>query len=155
GHSLLAMQLVSRIREGFSVELPVRQVFEHPTLSLQARAIERAIEGARGAGTRVDIPLEAVSRRQPLALSYAQQRLWFLHQYMGPSAVYNMPLGLRLRGALDEAALVRTLEELHARHESLRTHFASVDGSAVQVIDPPGLGLEVEIVPAADVAAIV
>ena len=121
GHSLLAMQLVSRIREAFSTELPVRQVFEHATLSSQARAIERA----RGAGALVDVPVEAVSREQPLALSYAQQRLWFLHQYMGPSAVYNMPLALRLRGEVDEAALVRSLEELHRRHESLRTRFES------------------------------
>jgi non-ribosomal peptide synthetase component F/aryl carrier-like protein len=151
GHSLLAMQLVSRIREAFSTELAVREVFENATLSSQARAVERA----RGAGALIELPLEPVSRDQPLALSHAQQRLWFLHQYMGPNAVYNMPLALRLRGEVDEAALVRTLEELHRRHESLRTHFESRDRSAVQVIDPPGLGLKVEVVSEADLAAIV
>ena len=124
GHSLLATQLVSRIREAFSTELPVRQLFEHATLSSQARAVEQA----RGAGALVDAPVEAVSREQPLPLSYAQQRLWFLHQYLGPNAVYNMPLALRLRGETNEAALVRSLAELHRRHESLRTRFESRDG---------------------------
>ena len=150
GHSLLATQLVSRIRETFSTELPVRELFEHATLSSQARAVERA----RGAGALDDIPVEAVSREQPLPLSYAQQRLWFLHQYLGPNAVYNMPLALRLRGEVNEAALVRSLEELHRRHESLRTRFEARDGSAVQVIDPPGLELEVEAVSAAEAQAI-
>ena len=122
GHSLLATQLASRIREAFSTELSVRQVFEHPTLCSQARSIEQS----RGTGALSDVAMEAVSREQPLSLSYAQQRLWFLHQYMGPSAVYNMSLGLRLRGEVDEAALVRGLEELYRRHESLRTRFESV-----------------------------
>jgi non-ribosomal peptide synthetase component F/acyl carrier protein len=150
GQSLLAMQLVSRIRKAFSTELPVREVFEHPTLSSLARAIDRA----RGAGTLIDMPLEPVSREQPLPLSYAQQRLWFLQQYIGPSAVYNISRGVRVRGEVDEAALVRSLEELYRRHESLRTRFESVDGSAVQVIDPPGFGLEVEAVSAAEAQAI-
>ena len=142
GHSLLATQLASRIRETFATDLPVRQVFEHATLSSQGRAIDRA----KGAGPLMDLPLEAVSRAAPLALSYAQQRLWFLHQYMGPSAVYTMPLALRLRGEVDEAALVGSLEELYRRHESLRTRFESDDGGAVQVIDPRELGLQVEAV---------
>jgi arthrofactin-type cyclic lipopeptide synthetase C len=78
GHSLLATQLASRIRETFSTELPVREVFENATLSLQARAIERA----RDAGAPVDVPMEAVSRDEPLPLSYAQQRMLFLQEYM-------------------------------------------------------------------------
>ena len=150
GHSLLATQLASRIRETFSTELPLRELFEHPTLSSQARAVERS----RGAGALVDVPMEPASREQPLPLSYAQQRLWFLYQYMGPSAVYNMSLALRLQGEVDEAALKRSLEELHRRHESLRTRFESRDGAAVQVIDPPGLELEVEAVPSAAARAI-
>jgi len=78
GHSLLAMQLVSRIREAFSTELPVRQVFEHPTLYSLARAIEQA----QGAGTPIDLPMDTVSREEPLPLSYAQQRMLFLQEYM-------------------------------------------------------------------------
>ena len=91
---------------------------------------------------------------RPLALSYAQQRLWFLHQYTGPNAVYNIPLALRLRGEVDEAALLGSLEALHQRHEALRTRFVSLDGDVVQVIDPPEIELEVEAVSAADVRAI-
>src|SRR5205814_1370587 len=106
----------------------------------------RAVGRSRGAGALVDIPMEAVSRERPLPLSYAQQRLWFVHQYLGPNVVYNMPLELRLRGEVKEAALRRSLEELHLRHESLRTRFESQHGVPVQVIDPPGLELEVETV---------
>jgi hypothetical protein len=78
GHSLLAMQLASRIRQAFSAELPVRQVFEHSTLSSQAGAVQQA----RDAGVRTEIALEAVSREEPLPLSYAQQRMLFLDEYM-------------------------------------------------------------------------
>jgi amino acid adenylation domain-containing protein len=78
GHSLLAMQLTSRIRETFSIELPVGQVFEHATLSTQARATELA----QGVGLQAEIPLEVVSRDQPLPLSHAQQRMLFLGEYM-------------------------------------------------------------------------
>jgi amino acid adenylation domain-containing protein len=150
GHSLLATQLVSRIRETFSTELPVRQVFEHATLFAQARAVEHA----RGAGALVDVPMVAVSRDEPLPLSFAQQRLWFLHQYLGPNAAYTIPLALRLHGGMNEAALVRTLVELYRRHESLRTRFKAHEGSAVQVIDPPTLELEIEEVSAAEARAI-
>jgi len=150
GHSLLTTQLASHIREAFSTELPIRELFEHQTLSSQARAIERA----RGASALVDVAMEAVSREQPLPLSYSQQRLWFLHQYMGPNAVYNMPLALRLHGAVNEAALIQSLEELHRRHEALRTRFESRDQSVVQVIDPPGLGIAVEVVSAGEAEAI-
>ena len=110
--------------------------------------------------SEVDSPLLAVipaldrESAGPLSLSFGQQRLWFFHQYLGPNAVYNMPLALRLRGEVNEAALKRSLEELHRRHESLRTRFESHDGGTVQVIDPPGLKLEVEAVPAAGVQAI-
>ncbi|MEO8062857.1 MAG: amino acid adenylation domain-containing protein, partial [Pseudomonadota bacterium] len=150
GHSLLAMQLVSRIRETFSTELRVRELFEHSTLSSQAQAIERA----HGSGTHIETAMEPVSREQPLPLSYAQQRLWFLQQYLGPNAVYNMPLALRLQGAVNEAALLRALEELHRRHESLRTRFETRDGIAVQLIDAPELVLEVEPVSVAEARAI-
>src|SRR5581483_8742469 len=124
GHSLLAMQLASHIREAFATELPLRELFEHATLSSQAGAVERS----RGAGALVDVAMEAVSREQPLPLSYAQQRLWFVQQYLGPNAVYNMPLALRLRGEVSETALVQSLEELQRRHESLRTRFETRDG---------------------------
>jgi amino acid adenylation domain-containing protein len=87
-------------------------------------------------------------------LSYGQQRLWFLHQYLGPNAVYTIPLALRLRGDMNELALVRSLRELHRRHESLRTRLEAHEGGAVQVIDLHELELAVEAVSAADVHTI-
>jgi hypothetical protein len=80
-----------------------------------------------------DIPALDRESAGSLFLSFGQQRLWFLYQYLGPSAVYNIPLALRLRGEVNEAALVRSLEALYERHESLRTRFESRHGSAVQV----------------------
>ena len=105
---------------------------------------------------RLSIPrITPVSDALPSrVLSYGQQRLWFLHQYLGPNAVYNLPLALRLRGEVNETALVQSLEELNRRHESLRTRFRAQDSSAVQVIDPPGLDLEVERVSPADARSI-
>jgi amino acid adenylation domain-containing protein len=135
GHSLLAMQLVSQVREAFSVELAVREVFEHPRLREQARAIERAQEQPSGRESMGSI--EVVSRTGPLRLSYAQERLWFLGELMGASAVYTMPLALRLKGEVDEEALVGSLRALVERHETLRTRFEKRDGVAVQVIEPP------------------
>ena len=78
------------------------------------------------------------------SLSYAQQRLWFLNQYMGPNGVYNMPLSLRLRGDVNVDALIRSLEEIVVRHEALRTRFEMHEGGVVQVIDSANLDLGVE-----------
>jgi amino acid adenylation domain-containing protein/non-ribosomal peptide synthase protein (TIGR01720 family) len=78
GHSLLATQLATRIRQTLSVELPVRKVFEHATLSSQALAVERA----RDAGAQTEAPMAAVSRAEPLPLSFAQQRMLFLEELL-------------------------------------------------------------------------
>ena len=96
-----------------------------------------AAEGARS-------PLPAIgpaSRAGPLPLSFAQQRLWFLAQIEGVSQAYHIPLGLRLQGDLDRAAMKRALDRLVARHEALRTTFAAVDGRPVQRIAAADLGL--------------
>jgi hypothetical protein len=132
GHSLLAVRAVSRVRQVLGREIPVRAVFECPHLKSQARLIQRSQE---------ELPLpsiEVVDREQPLLLSFAQQRLWFLSRMMPPSAVYNMPLALKLCGEVNEAALVRSLSEIVRRHEALRTRFVEVQGQAVQVIDAAG-----------------
>jgi amino acid adenylation domain-containing protein len=145
GHSLLATRLVSRVRETFSVELPVRVVFEHQKVREQARAIERAQREQSGAPRTG--PIEVASRSEPLRLSYAQERLWFLSELMGPSAVYTVPLALRISGEVDEDALLGSLRALVERHESLRTRFEKRDGLAVQVIESPGsVVLQVEAV---------
>ncbi len=132
GHSLLATQVVSRVREALQVELPLRALFEAPTVEGLARAVERE----RGEGGRLDAPaIEAVSRERELELSYAQQRLWFMQQLEPESAAYNIPMGVRLRGEMNETALRQSLEEIARRHEVLRTRFETREGRPVQVID--------------------
>jgi amino acid adenylation domain-containing protein/FkbH-like protein len=128
GHSLLATQLISRVRDVFQVELPPRTLFEQPTVAGLAQELQQGEQAAP--------PIVSVPRDNQLPLSFAQQRLWFLAQLEGPSATYNIPMALRLTGSLDVAALEHCLARIVQRHEVLRTHFAIVDGSAVQRIAP-------------------
>ncbi|MFL5381523.1 MAG: amino acid adenylation domain-containing protein, partial [Longimicrobiaceae bacterium] len=134
GHSLLATRVVSRVRELFGVELPLRALFEGPTVAELAVRVEEL----RRAGLPVLPPVVPAGRTRALPLSFAQERLWFIDRLEPGSAVYNLPLAWRLGGALDEAALERSLSEIVRRHESLRTVFAEADGSPVQVIAPFG-----------------
>ncbi len=136
GHSLLATQVVSRIREALGAEVPLRALFESPTVAgLAAR-----VDGLLHAGSGVELPPLRPAPRDggPLPLSFAQQRLWFIHQLDPRSPAYNMPSPLRLRGRLRPDVLERALAELVRRHESLRTVFASVGGEPLQVIRPAG-----------------
>ncbi|MBZ4423407.1 condensation domain-containing protein, partial [Myxococcus sp. RHSTA-1-4] len=135
GHSLLATQVISRIRVTFGVELPLRAVFESPTLAGLAQRIT-SLQGG-GAPRHQAPPLRPVSRDRALPLSFAQQRLWLIDQLEPGSAAYNMPTAVRLSGVLDIAALERALHALIERHESLRTTFAAQDGEAVQLIHAP------------------
>lgn len=131
GHSLLATQLISRVRDGLGVELPLRSLFEAPTVSRFAPLVEEAI--ARG-GHRQAPPILPVSRDRELPLSFGQQRLWFFDQYEPGSGVYNIPAIVRLEGDLDLDALSRSLNEVIRRHEVLRTTFASENGRPKLVI---------------------
>jgi amino acid adenylation domain-containing protein len=135
GHSLLATRLVSMLRQVFAVELPVRAVFEAPTLAALAREVEQAL--ADGAGLAAP-PIVPVGRDRHLPLSFAQERLWFLAQLEPESAAYNVPSVLRFNGPLDAGALAGALTAVVERHEALRTTFAQADGGPVQVIAPPG-----------------
>jgi len=131
GHSLLATRVVSRVREAFGVELPLRSLFERATVAGLSEEVEALLRG----GQELTVP--PVRRREDggaAPLSFAQQRLWFLDQLEPSSAFYNIPIAVRLRGALDIAALELTLSELNSRHEILRTTFKIVDEQPVQVI---------------------
>ncbi|HEX6047359.1 MAG TPA: amino acid adenylation domain-containing protein, partial [Pyrinomonadaceae bacterium] len=132
GHSLLATQMISRLRSVFHIELPVRRVFEHPTLAELATSVETALRVAEGTLAPDILP---ITRDGEIPLSFAQQRLWFLDQLEPGSSFYNIPGAVRLQGTLDLTALEQGFREVIRRHESLRTRFGVVNGTAVQVID--------------------
>jgi amino acid adenylation domain-containing protein len=140
GHSLLAVLVVTRVREVLGVELPLNALFDGPTPAQLAESVEalRRPAGAEAADPSA-APIPPAPRDRPLPLSYEQQRLWFIQQMDPSSAAYNLPVVLPLPADLDEAALERTLAELVARHEVLRTTYpAGEDGQPVQVVGPAG-----------------
>ncbi|MGN6591570.1 MAG: condensation domain-containing protein, partial [Terriglobales bacterium] len=145
GHSLLAMQLIARLRRVFGVELGVRALFAHPVLAEMAALVS----GAPPADALVVTP-----RPERLPLSFGQERLWFLSALEGGASYTTVPLALRLRGALDAAALAQALGAIVERHEALRTLYPMVDGVAVQqVVDAGHLALTREAIGEGDVAA--
>ncbi len=127
GHSLLATRVVARARDRLGVELPVRDLFEVPTV---AELADRVLS----ARSRERPPIQPIDRDQPLPLSFAQQRLWFLDQLEPGSAQYHISGALRLAGPLDAAAFHAALEAIVARHETLRTVFAEEHGEPRQII---------------------
>jgi amino acid adenylation domain-containing protein len=147
GHSLLATQLVSRLRDALRVEIPLRALFDAPT---PAALAARAEEAARGGAAAAAPPLRPAARTGPAPLSFAQQRLWFLDRLAPGSPVFNVAATLRLRGALDVAALERALGAVVHRHEILRSTFPASGGPPAQVAAAPGATrLPVEVVPGA------
>ncbi|MCP4657324.1 MAG: amino acid adenylation domain-containing protein, partial [bacterium] len=131
GHSLLAAQVISRVRTTFGVELPLRLLFEGPTVAALGESIEAALAAG---GAPVAPAIEPVPRHHRLPLSFGQERLWFLDQLAPGDPTFNMPLAARLSGTLDPAALVRSLNEIGTRHEVLRTTIARREGKPYQLI---------------------
>jgi amino acid adenylation domain-containing protein len=131
GHSLLATKVISRVRDGFHVELPVRVLFESPTLA----GFSARVESLARSGAGLDAPpLRPAPAEGLIPLSYAQQRLWFLDRLTPGSNAYNLPAAMYVAKRLDVAALEQALSEVVRRHEALRTTFAVVGGEPAQVI---------------------
>lgn len=133
GHSLLATQVISRIKEAFTVDLPVRELFDSPTIE----ALGQKLENYKNALPSVLPPIVPVDRDREIPLSFAQERLWFLDQMEQQSAAYNAATAVRLIGELNIKALEKSLAEIVNRHEALRTTFRITDeGKPVQVLKP-------------------
>ncbi|WP_233601911.1 non-ribosomal peptide synthetase [Corallococcus sp. CA047B] len=135
GHSLRATQVVARVRTAFGVELGLRVLFEAPTVAALAQRLQALQDPSRPAF--VAPPLAVADRSAVLPLSFAQQRLWFIHQLDPTDTTYNIPAALKLEGTLDVGALQRSFEELVRRHESLRTTFRTEAGEPFQDIHSP------------------
>jgi amino acid adenylation domain-containing protein len=131
GHSLKATRVISRIRQAFGVELAIACLFEYPTVGSLAEQLEPLVHSQP---EQKIPPIEPAPRSGYLPLSFAQTRLWFLEQLQPNSALYTIPRALQLNGSLNYEALKLALNEIVARHESLRTTFVAQDGTPMQVI---------------------
>jgi amino acid adenylation domain-containing protein len=137
GHSLLATQVISRIRRTFHIDVPLRVLFEAPTVKQLALVVTQMQVEQRDTEdwTGSEIKRQEGERRT-FPLSFAQQRLWFSDQLDQGNPAYNIPAAFRMTGRLDIAALERAFTEITRRHETLRTRFVIVNGQPVQMISP-------------------
>jgi amino acid adenylation domain-containing protein/FkbH-like protein len=133
GHSLLAAQVVGRIRDKFAIDLPLRTLFDAPTVA----ALAEGIASGRWASTLAPLPpIEPVRGTGSAPVSFVQERLWFLDQLRPGSDAYNVPAALRLKGQLDAAAFRQALKSVISHHEALRTTFQYKDEVLTQVVAP-------------------
>ncbi len=142
GHSLLATQVISRVRDTYQLDLPLRRLFDAPTVASLAGIIEAQLKQNLEWHTQAmsgDKPLRVyapATRNQNLPLSFAQQRLWFLEQFLPGNPLYNLPQTFHLVGQVNLSALEQSINEIIRRHEVLRTTFTFLDGQPVQIIAP-------------------
>ncbi|KRB71687.1 non-ribosomal peptide synthetase [Noviherbaspirillum sp. Root189] len=137
GHSLLAVRTASRVRDVLGVEISVTELFLRPTLEEFANSVKAAARSSLP-------PVQLVARDLPLALSFAQQRLWFLAQMEGVSEAYHIPIAFQMTGPLHVGALRQALDCIVARHEALRTTFALFEGKPAQQILPKDIGFSLQ-----------
>ncbi|WP_188433819.1 non-ribosomal peptide synthetase, partial [Kroppenstedtia guangzhouensis] len=134
GHSLLATRLISRMYDEFQVKLPIQSLFQLKSVEKLSRRIEQA--WMNGNETE-DHSLRRIPRDGKLRLSFAQQRMWFLHRLNPESTAYHIPTVMQLEGSLDTEVLMESIREIIRRHESFRTRFCEVEGEPVQEILEP------------------
>jgi amino acid adenylation domain-containing protein len=134
GHSLLAVQIVARLSEALNREVLLKTLFDAPTISRLAKALENILAGS--AGERLP-PIVPVPRDQPLPLSLNQEHLWHLDRMIPGTHFFNMPYVYRLAGALNLVAMENAVREMVRRHEALRTVFGDVDDNPVQIVRTP------------------
>ena len=131
GHSLMAAQVIARISQAFQIRIPLRALFETPTVAGLARQAEALV--LRGDGSE-SLPLKPTDRSGSLPLSFAQERLWFLNQLEPANSLYNIIFALRIAGDLEPHPLRQAFTEVVRRHEVLRTRFTSQDGEPAQIV---------------------
>jgi amino acid adenylation domain-containing protein len=141
GHSLLATQVASRLREALGFEVPLRSLFESPTVAALAERIEQARDSD---ATEASRPIAHAPRDRPAAASFSQEALWFLDRLDPGRPTFHVAAGVRVTGPLDTAALGRAFAEIVRRHESLRTTFTLEDGRPVQVVAPADASVSLE-----------
>jgi amino acid adenylation domain-containing protein len=140
GHSLMAARVLARVRNQFGVDLPLRVMFEAPSIASLGRQIDRARQSEEISAIPAVVPLSRERRREPgeapceFPPSFAQERLWFLDRLNPGSSTYNVPTAAMLTGNLDTGALLSSIRIIIERHESLRTSLDTRDGKPVQRI---------------------
>lgn len=153
GNSLLAIQMLNQVVTEFNCDVPVKVIFENPTIGDLAICIKEKSKLLRNIKSN---GIREINRPALLPLSFAQQRLWFLYQYEGKnSSHYNIPIAIRLQGDLDISVLEKSINMLIARHESLRTVFKDISGIPRQeIFEQYDIQLNVESISENDLCAI-